>query len=181
MDKRFFYFVNEVLFKGWKNAASIPGMLGIISFILVPKMDSKWPFKYSLLIGIGLVIFSLVTKILIQMYSLFMEKDLMAKAIRIVKGEGLYAGKSIVIFQNKINVNTNEIVTMYCSGTGSEQPICLLRVLDKNNNEIITDVYPSGETCKINKYFEEDSRKNRTYIKRSIDYRLLEKSILKQE
>ena len=52
---------------------------------------------------------------------------------------------------------------------------------DKNNNEIITDVYPSGETCKINKYFEEDSRKNRTYIKRSIDYRLLEKSILKQE
>mgnify|MGYP003480593772 CR=1 FL=1 len=56
-------------------------MLGIISFILVPKMHSKWPFKYSLLIGIGLVIFSFVTKILIQMYSLFMEKDLMAKAI----------------------------------------------------------------------------------------------------
>lgn len=55
MDKRFFYFVNEVLFKGWKNAASIPGMLGIISFILVPKMDSKWPFKYSLLIGISYI------------------------------------------------------------------------------------------------------------------------------
>ena len=67
----------------------------------------KWDLPFVILIAafateVPLVIFSFVTKILIQMYSLFMEKDLMAKAIRIVKGEGLYAGKSIVIFQNKI-------------------------------------------------------------------------------
>jgi hypothetical protein len=176
-NRKLLDFILSLVFRGWKNAFSIVSLFGILGFILAPFMNTNWKMKYSIFISVGILFLSFLSKIIRQYYDFFVSKDVKPKAIRIIQGDGVYKGSNIIVFNNTSNVSKNEILTMYCESSGARQPICLLRVLDVTENEIITDQYPS-DIESIDQYFSEESRKNATYFTKNIDSLLLENQII---
>lgn len=170
-------FIISLIFHGWKNGISLASLLGIVGFFLAPAMNSKWEIKYSFYImAIGIII-SFIYKVIKQYYQLFIKEDTKSIAIRIIEGDGLYSGKKVIVFCNNSNVSKNQILTMYCESSGAPQPICMLRVLDVTEKEIIADQYPV-DIESIGKYFEEESRKKATYFSKNIDFVFLENQVI---
>ncbi len=151
------------------NAISYASLIGIIGCLVFTE-NNKW-----YICGI-LFLISFISKIIGQYYGLFIKKDQKSIAIRIIQGDGLYKNKKIAVFENKLYVLKNDIVTLYCDSSGAPQPICLLRILDITETCIIADQYPE-EIVLIDKYFEEDSRRKATYFSKNIDCVFLESLI----
>ena len=176
-DKKIISFIVSLLFKGWKNSISFVSLLGIVGFFLAPAMNESWKIKDSIIISLIIILILFVIKVFRQYYFAYVYSGTKSQAVRIVAGDGLYKGNTIIVFNVGEKVKKGEILTMYCESSGTRQPICLIRVLDVTENEIISIQYPY---CleNINKYFEEDSRRKETFILKTVDYKILEKQIL---
>lgn len=170
-------FILALLFRGWKNGVSLATLLSVLGFFVAPAMNSSWKIEYSVYITIGLIIFCFIIKIIIQYYRLFIQNDFKPTAVRIIEGDGIYKGRKIIVFSNGCHVSKNQILTMLCESSGAPQPVCLLRVLDVTECEIIVDQYPKDIEC-IDKYFSEQSRKNATYFSKNVDSTILENQVI---
>jgi len=170
-------FILHLLFHGWKNSISFASLLGIIAFFVAPAMNTSWKIKYSIFISIGILILCFIVKVISQYYKAFIKDEFKPKAIRIIEGDGIYKGRKILVFSNDVYVSKNQILTMFCDSSGAPQPICMLRVLNITDKEIVVDQYPNDIEL-VDKYFDEESRKNSTYFSKNIDSVLLENQVI---
>jgi len=157
--KFIFDFTLQILFKDWSIFhALFMSVLGVISFMLPADVNLK--YKIALIMTIAVATF--IAKVIKQAYGYYLNSSSPIKALRKVNGDGAFSGKSIVVLAPSPVIQKGVLLTMFCRSSGATQPICNLQVLSASTDEILAT--PVKADIDINKYFEEEARRQSLFV-----------------
>ncbi|MDP2361967.1 MAG: hypothetical protein Q8O14_14655 [bacterium] len=159
MDKDTLAFTLRLIFQKWKLFHIAFTGLGLASAIIAHREFSWWTINHTLYLVCVLLLISIIAKCISFAYSLFKESFPKIKAVSYIKGDGLNAGLTLIVFQPNQNIRTGQLITLFCQSSGARQPVLIARVLDSNFSEVQAVPVGNIQDSKLRKYFEEDSRK----------------------
>lgn len=159
---RYVNFAAKLAFEGWGHATSFAGALAIpLAYFFAPSYWESWKFRLALFIVVGLL--CLLAKTVRQSFDYFDSYYHPIRAVRIVPGEGLYAGKNLIVLEANPYIESQTLMTLYCASTGAQQPIGLLKVLSNSASGSEMTTVELAAIPDINKYFNEKARHEKLY------------------
>lgn len=155
-------FIKDIFFSYWEKFDLVISALGFIS-LAVDGWSSRRKIAFVIL---GLLL-AFIIKLLRQSYNYFTNYSRPLKVIGSVKGEAAFSGLTLIRIESSTYLKANCLLTLYCKGTSVYQPICILEVIQYQQDEeaVAIQIIPPPEELKIDKYLNEESRLSSLYVK----------------
>ena len=155
-------FLNIVILQGWTTSGSL---LSILIPLVIFVMPESYELKTRFLLAIASFGVLFLLKVIKQFYGYYQGFLKPIKVIRMVQGDGVYIGQSIIILENPGYLRDNTLLTLFSKSSGAHQPICILKIVKviKNEDILTIQIVPKGDQKYLSKYFDEDSRKHSLY------------------
>lgn len=153
----------KLVFQKWGILpVSIAG-LGIGGSVVGHVGTQFWNIKYTIALIIAMILLSVIAKAISFAYQMYTQAFPRICARKLIEGDGLYKGNSIIVFDPDLSIRKGQLLTMICSSSGTAQPISIVEVINSEIEEIHPVIVGSITTYSLKKYFEEESRLKALY------------------
>lgn len=152
-------FALQLVFREWNIISVTFAGIGIGAAIIAHQQTHWWTIRHTAVLVLIMVLLTVISKCISFAFSLYQKEALRLPAKRFVKGDGLNAGYTLIVFDYAEGFSKGQLLTLFCESSGTKQPILVAEINAVTKGEIqavpIIDV-PDHE---IRKYFEEESRR----------------------
>ncbi|MBM9578893.1 hypothetical protein JWG45_17240 [Leptospira sp. 201903070] len=167
-------FIKDLFFDKWNPFVLTVNAMSVISLIISHKEITSWPLERTLFFIIVLTLVNLLYRLILITYKFYrLSNEEGISVERLIQGEGIFKGNRLIQIQNPLSFSVDQIVTLFCRSSGAIQPISLLKIVDTNASFALCIALGDSEMKKIEKYFEEESRKKALFVSSKVTEKYL--------
>ncbi len=152
-------FALKLVFQDWRLLSVSFTGLGIGGALIGHLGSETWNLNQTFILISAMMAATIIAKCISFAYKLYRMQSPSIKAIRLVQGDGLNRGYTLIVFSQNDMFSIGQLVTLFCESSGARQPILIAVITAVNSSEIQATSISNVPDEDIRKYFEEESRR----------------------